>query len=357
MCLSVESTRPDSSGQFDEENPIVLISSGLLVQSDEGVSDLVVDRIDVTTAINREAPGVLTVPGSNLNLPLRPGSGIRIRRCANRYCMWDGWVLQVNQLDRVLNTHRSAQLTMLISAHITQLTMVEIAHDARVSTLKQMDTPVREYIRKFENGCYFVPLIGRDVEEKLRHFVDGLRPTLKHDVRLTEPKDFRSAVDKALRAEQDWKEIEEERHQKRQAFQLKNQRQSKLSSPVDEQCIDEGFKKVSVEHSEGDKVTRSDQLRASAQVTVSGTVHVTWIISTSRAQLTLLSSAHADQIRSRTSTIVHSPPLLNFDSFNCVWSYPVQFRCCSRALLYHSVAYRMRGRAEIPHSHLPPGFS
>ncbi|KZT75764.1 hypothetical protein F511_47210 [Dorcoceras hygrometricum] len=45
------------SGQFDVENPIVLISSGLLVQSDEGVSDLVVDRIDVTTAINREAPG------------------------------------------------------------------------------------------------------------------------------------------------------------------------------------------------------------------------------------------------------------------------------------------------------------
>ncbi|KZV41327.1 hypothetical protein F511_19494 [Dorcoceras hygrometricum] len=35
------------SGQFDEENPFVLISSGLLVQPDEGVSDLVVDRIGV----------------------------------------------------------------------------------------------------------------------------------------------------------------------------------------------------------------------------------------------------------------------------------------------------------------------
>ncbi|KZV43122.1 hypothetical protein F511_04514 [Dorcoceras hygrometricum] len=45
------------SGQLFEENPIVLISSGLLVQYDEGVSNLVVDRIDVTTAINREAPG------------------------------------------------------------------------------------------------------------------------------------------------------------------------------------------------------------------------------------------------------------------------------------------------------------
>ncbi|KZV55017.1 hypothetical protein F511_30444 [Dorcoceras hygrometricum] len=38
-------------------NPIVLISSGFLVQSDEGISDLVVDRIGVSTAIYREAPG------------------------------------------------------------------------------------------------------------------------------------------------------------------------------------------------------------------------------------------------------------------------------------------------------------
>ncbi|KZV22921.1 hypothetical protein F511_11733 [Dorcoceras hygrometricum] len=35
------------SGQFDEENPFVLISSALLVQPEEGVSDLVVDRIGV----------------------------------------------------------------------------------------------------------------------------------------------------------------------------------------------------------------------------------------------------------------------------------------------------------------------
>ncbi|KZV06937.1 hypothetical protein F511_45580 [Dorcoceras hygrometricum] len=35
------------SGQFDEENPFVLISSELLVQPDEGVSDVVVDRIGV----------------------------------------------------------------------------------------------------------------------------------------------------------------------------------------------------------------------------------------------------------------------------------------------------------------------
>ncbi|KZV06951.1 (+)-neomenthol dehydrogenase-like [Dorcoceras hygrometricum] len=47
------------SGQLDVENPFVLISSGLIVQPDEGVSDLVVDRIGVSTAIYREEPGLL----------------------------------------------------------------------------------------------------------------------------------------------------------------------------------------------------------------------------------------------------------------------------------------------------------
>ncbi|KZV31310.1 hypothetical protein F511_38794 [Dorcoceras hygrometricum] len=47
------------SGQFDEENPFVLISSVLLVQADEGVSFLVVDRIGDSTAIYREEPTLL----------------------------------------------------------------------------------------------------------------------------------------------------------------------------------------------------------------------------------------------------------------------------------------------------------
>ncbi|KZT75567.1 hypothetical protein F511_47408 [Dorcoceras hygrometricum] len=45
-------------------------------------------------------------------------------------------------------------------------------------TLKQGSMSMQDYIPKVERGCYFVPLIGRDAEEKLRHFVDSLRPTL-----------------------------------------------------------------------------------------------------------------------------------------------------------------------------------
>ncbi|KZV41251.1 nucleoprotein TPR [Dorcoceras hygrometricum] len=44
------------SDQFFEENPSVLISSGLLVQADEGVSLPVMDLIDESTAAYREEP-------------------------------------------------------------------------------------------------------------------------------------------------------------------------------------------------------------------------------------------------------------------------------------------------------------
>ncbi|KZV22913.1 hypothetical protein F511_39378 [Dorcoceras hygrometricum] len=70
-------------------------------------------------------------------------------------------------------------------------------------------------------------LRGTDPKEKLRHFVDVLKPAFRHDVRLVEPKDYRGAVDKALRADQDWKAFVEERQLKRQAFQQKDQRPPK----------------------------------------------------------------------------------------------------------------------------------
>ncbi|KZV53095.1 hypothetical protein F511_30089 [Dorcoceras hygrometricum] len=81
-------------------------------------------------------------------------------------------------------------------------------------SLRQGEMPVSDYIRKFKRRCYFVPQIGRDAEEKLRHLVDGLRPTLKHEVRIYEPTGYRAAIKKALQAEQDWNEIDEEHNVK-----------------------------------------------------------------------------------------------------------------------------------------------
>ncbi|XP_073298462.1 uncharacterized protein [Primulina huaijiensis] len=50
-------------------------------------------------------------------------------------------------------------------------------------TLRQGDSNVAEFVRKFERGCHFVPLIANDVREKLRYFIDGLRPILCRDVK------------------------------------------------------------------------------------------------------------------------------------------------------------------------------
>ncbi|KZV49342.1 dirigent protein 5-like [Dorcoceras hygrometricum] len=63
------------SGQFDEENPFVLISSALIVQPDEGVSDLVVDRIGVNYRNLPRRAGFL-------KYRLEPGTSASKRRLA-----------------------------------------------------------------------------------------------------------------------------------------------------------------------------------------------------------------------------------------------------------------------------------
>ncbi|XP_075481181.1 uncharacterized protein LOC142521891 [Primulina tabacum] len=41
-------------------------------------------------------------------------------------------------------------------------------------SLCQGGTFVAEFVRKFDRGCHFVPLIARDATEKLMHFLDGI---------------------------------------------------------------------------------------------------------------------------------------------------------------------------------------
>ncbi|XP_073307145.1 uncharacterized protein [Primulina huaijiensis] len=54
-------------------------------------------------------------------------------------------------------------------------------------TLRQGDLTVTDIILKFERGCHFVPLIANDAGAKPRHFLDGLRPILRRDVRVAGP--------------------------------------------------------------------------------------------------------------------------------------------------------------------------
>ncbi|KZV43775.1 hypothetical protein F511_39520 [Dorcoceras hygrometricum] len=64
-CAAARLRRKIISGQFDEENPFVLISSVLLVQADKGVSFLVVDRIgDIYRNLSRRADIIVTTVGA-----------------------------------------------------------------------------------------------------------------------------------------------------------------------------------------------------------------------------------------------------------------------------------------------------
>ncbi|XP_073291043.1 uncharacterized protein [Primulina huaijiensis] len=86
-------------------------------------------------------------------------------------------------------------------------------------TLRQGDSTVAEFVQKFDRGCHFVLLIANDAAEKLRHFLYGLRPTIRHDVMLTDPTDYTTIIAKDFRAEQSLKDIDWEMQRKRNCAQ------------------------------------------------------------------------------------------------------------------------------------------
>ncbi|XP_012836320.1 PREDICTED: uncharacterized protein LOC105956953 [Erythranthe guttata] len=77
--------------------------------------------------------------------------------------------------------------------------------------LRQGELPMLEYIRRFERGCLYAPFIARDPEEKKNHFIRGLQPEIRRDIRMSDASTFRQLVDKALMAAQDEKEIQQNR--------------------------------------------------------------------------------------------------------------------------------------------------
>ncbi|XP_073290708.1 uncharacterized protein [Primulina huaijiensis] len=86
-------------------------------------------------------------------------------------------------------------------------------------SLRQGDSTVAEFIRKFDRGCHVVPLIARDAAQKLRHFIDGLRPTLRSDVMLMRPTSYDEATACAFQAEQALRDIDFEIQRKRHQAQ------------------------------------------------------------------------------------------------------------------------------------------
>ncbi|XP_075480347.1 uncharacterized protein LOC142521049 [Primulina tabacum] len=80
-------------------------------------------------------------------------------------------------------------------------------------SLRQGDSTVAEFIR--------------DVAQKLRHFMDDLRPTLRRDVMLMRPASYEKATDYAFQAEQALMDIDFEMQRKRHQTQTSSQPQKK----------------------------------------------------------------------------------------------------------------------------------
>ncbi|XP_042448976.1 uncharacterized protein LOC122033890 [Zingiber officinale] len=92
--------------------------------------------------------------------------------------------------------------------------------------LRQGDLIVAEYVRRFERGCYFVPMIASQLVEELKHFIEGLRATIHHDVRLSRATTFREVVDQALMPERDRNDMIKEAQNNRWSYQGRDQQES-----------------------------------------------------------------------------------------------------------------------------------
>ncbi|XP_075499332.1 uncharacterized protein LOC142537723 [Primulina tabacum] len=57
-------------------------------------------------------------------------------------------------------------------------------------SIRQGNLSVAKFIRSFDRDCHLAPLIARDTLEKFRHFMDGLRPTIRRDIMLMRPETY-----------------------------------------------------------------------------------------------------------------------------------------------------------------------
>ncbi|XP_073129705.1 uncharacterized protein [Henckelia pumila] len=89
--------------------------------------------------------------------------------------------------------------------------------------IRQGSIPIAEYVKKFEWGRYFVPMISGNAAEELNHFMEGLNATIRRDVRLSGAKTYRETVDESMLPEKYGNDIIKESQAKRISYQGREQ--------------------------------------------------------------------------------------------------------------------------------------
>ncbi|XP_073120572.1 uncharacterized protein [Henckelia pumila] len=97
--------------------------------------------------------------------------------------------------------------------------------------LRQGSMSIAEYVKKFEKGRYFVPMISGNAAEELKHFTEGLNATIRRDVRLSGAQTYRAVVDEAMLLEKDGNDIIKEWQTKRISYQGIEQQGSSQKRP------------------------------------------------------------------------------------------------------------------------------
>ncbi|XP_073133691.1 uncharacterized protein [Henckelia pumila] len=89
--------------------------------------------------------------------------------------------------------------------------------------IRQGNMSIAEYVKKFERGRYFVPMISGEPAEELKHFTEGLNAFIRKDVRLSGAKNYKDAVDQAMLSKKDRNDIIRESQEKRSSYQNRDQ--------------------------------------------------------------------------------------------------------------------------------------
>ncbi|XP_047313757.1 uncharacterized protein LOC124917349 [Impatiens glandulifera] len=85
--------------------------------------------------------------------------------------------------------------------------------------IRQGDSSVADYVKNFERGKYFTPMITGNNDIELNHFLEGLNATILRDVRLSNTATMGETIDRALMAEKDSQDIVREAQTKRSSYQ------------------------------------------------------------------------------------------------------------------------------------------
>ncbi|XP_047307894.1 uncharacterized protein LOC124911451 [Impatiens glandulifera] len=98
--------------------------------------------------------------------------------------------------------------------------------------IRQGDASVADYVKKFERGRYFAPMILGSAAMELNHFMKGLNATIRRDVRLSGATTMRETIEKALMAEKDSADIVKEFQAKRNNYAGRDSQGPNFKRPV-----------------------------------------------------------------------------------------------------------------------------